>query len=159
MIQEEVWPGEPHPVKTQTGTPAISVTDELGDQRILADSCDACAMLNPDEGGGGGIPALLNSEQLQKTVSGSFEVALSEFCSQLATPDILGLVEKAVSATLPPSIHSFSTDNTLALEYPCGLQVELQVLSQNTQLKMRRISGDQGQYSALCHQLVACMSS
>lgn len=163
-IQEEVWPGDTKRCPIG-GNPVISVTDELGDQRMLADSLpyvasDECDLSPHVTDSLEDIPALINPDHLQKTVSGSFSVALSEFCSRLAATDILGLVERVVSATMPPTLHSYNKDNTsLALEYPCGLQVELQVLSHNTQLKMRRISGDQGQYSALCQQLVACMSS
>ncbi|XP_075222290.1 serine/threonine-protein kinase SIK3-like isoform X2 [Lycorma delicatula] len=119
-IQEEVWPGETQRVK-QGGTPVISVTDELGDQRMLADTCDDHPPISRSDSLDD-IPALLNSDHLQKTVSGSFEVALSEFCSRLATPEILGLVEKAVTSSIPPTLHSYSKENTLALEYPCGLQ-------------------------------------
>uniref|UniRef100_A0A1B6H4M6 non-specific serine/threonine protein kinase n=1 Tax=Cuerna arida TaxID=1464854 RepID=A0A1B6H4M6_9HEMI len=153
-IQEEVWPGEN---KMRSGAnPMISVTDELGDQHMIADqySCDNDSEVLDN------IPALINADHLQKTVSGSLSVALSEFCSRLATHQVLSLVSRVVNAAVPPTLHALSQDHTsLALQYPCGLQVELQVLSQHAQLKMRRISGDQGQYSALCQQLVACMSS
>lgn len=110
------------PKLKQGGTPVISVTDESGDQRMLADdNCDDISVTHLDSLED--IPVLLNSDHLQKTVSGSFEVALSEFCSRLATPEILGLVERAVTTSIPPTIHSYSKENTLALEYPCGLQV------------------------------------
>uniref|UniRef100_A0A1B6C6L2 Non-specific serine/threonine protein kinase n=1 Tax=Clastoptera arizonana TaxID=38151 RepID=A0A1B6C6L2_9HEMI len=162
-IQEEIWPGDG--TRMSGANPLISVTDELGDQRMLADSlpfCDYgindCDLNHQPFDSYDDVPLIISD--LQKTVSGSFSVALSEFCSRLATPEVLSLVERAVNATVPPTLQSYSKDNnSIALEYPCGLQVELQVLSCNTQLKMRRISGDQGQYSALCQQLVACMSS
>ncbi|XP_054260207.1 serine/threonine-protein kinase SIK3-like isoform X2 [Macrosteles quadrilineatus] len=153
-IQEEVWPGEGVRSNTRSGgNPVISVTDESGDQRMIGDD-------NPTEETLDTIPALINADHLQKTVSGSLSVALSEFCSSLATEQVLSLVSRVVNAAVPPTLHHLSQDHSsLALQYPCGLQVELQVLTHNAQLKMRRISGDQGQYSALCQQLVACMSS
>jgi len=156
-IQEEVWQGENKPVVGENvrigANPMISVTDELGDQRMIGDD-------NSSEDNIDTIPALINADHLQKTVSGSLSVALSEFCSRLATEQVLSLVSRVVNAAVPPTLHQLSQDHSsLALQYPCGLQVELQVLAHNAQLKMRRISGDQGQYSALCQQLVACMSS
>ncbi|XP_073996581.1 serine/threonine-protein kinase SIK3-like isoform X2 [Rhodnius prolixus] len=104
-------------------------------------------------------PPLLASEVLQKTVSGSFQVSLSEFCSSLAASEVICLLEQAVSAIAPSDFQCYTKDGpALALQSPSGLHVELQV-ERNAQLKMRRISGDQGQYTALCQQLVACMTS
>lgn len=57
-------------------------------------------------------------------VSGSLSVALSEFCSRLATHQVLSLVSRVVNAAVPPTLHALSQDHTsLALQYPCGLQV------------------------------------
>ncbi|XP_049838712.1 serine/threonine-protein kinase SIK3 isoform X1 [Schistocerca gregaria] len=112
------------------------------------------------------------ASELQKTSSGSFEVALSDFCSRLDAADILGLVKSIIDTRAPPSSFAYggewgSTDGCdddgggggLALEYPGGVQIELRVFGcESKGLKMRRISGDHLQYSQLCQELVSCMS-
>ncbi|XP_014240999.1 serine/threonine-protein kinase SIK3-like isoform X2 [Cimex lectularius] len=143
-IQEEDWPGEKLGYSSRI-QPVISVTDSEGEVW-------PSLMTNHQ-------PPLLASEALQKTVSGSFQVSLSEFCSNLAASEVISLLQKTVSAIAPSEFHCYTKDGpALALQSPSGLHVELQV-ERNAQLKMRRISGDQGQYADLCHQLVACMTS
>lgn len=102
---------------------------------------------------------LLSSEPggLQKTTSGCFEVPLSEPCSRLAPNQVVALLEQAVSAVAPSDFKCIGRGDALVLESPDGLHIELEVAMQC--LKMRRISGDQRQYSQLCHHLVASISS
>ncbi|XP_072152314.1 serine/threonine-protein kinase SIK3 isoform X2 [Bemisia tabaci] len=89
---------------------------------------------------------------LHKTSSGSFEVALSDVCSRLGAPEIVNLIKKAVNAQVRHNV----------LEFPTGLQIELEVrstISGSSQLKIRRVSGDLGEYDALCYHLVTAMSA
>lgn len=105
---------------------------------------------------------MFTSELLQKSNSGSFEVTLSDFCSTLTSTDILGLVKRIIDVKAPPkgflAFPAGEFEGGLALEYPGGIQIELRVTGEETKgLKLRRISGDQLQYSQLCHELISCM--
>lgn len=102
---------------------------------------------------------LLSTESggLQKTTSGCFQVPLSEPCSRLSPNEVVALLEQAVSAIVPSEFKCVGRGDALVLESSCGVHIELEVGMQN--LKMRRISGDQRQYSQLCHHLVASISS
>jgi hypothetical protein len=96
--------------------------------------------------------------ELQKTSSGSFEVALSDFCSRLCVNDILDYIREQLVAK--GSIVGETPDRSgLALQGPGGVQIELRVSGEADArgLRMRRISGDQLQYSQLCHELLACI--
>lgn len=96
--------------------------------------------------------------ELQKTSSGSFEVALSDFCSTLCVNDILQYVRGQLVAR--GSIVGETADRSgLALQGPGGVQIELRVSGEadSRGLRMRRISGDQLQYSQLCHELLTCI--
>ncbi|KAL0281085.1 UNVERIFIED_CONTAM: hypothetical protein PYX00_002182 [Menopon gallinae] len=110
------------------------------------------------------------SELVEKTSSGSFEVRLSEYYSELNANDILTMVKKIIDMKAPPkycflsSSEDLSTndeENGLSLEYPGGIQIELKVYGKSgceqKGLKLRRISGDQIQYSQLCQQLISCI--
>ena len=97
--------------------PVISITDEQGDPVWGRQGSDD-------------MPSILRSEVLQKTVSGSFEVALSDSCSRLSAAQILNLVERAISGIALPNLQCYTKDGTaLALQAPSGLHVELQVRS------------------------------
>lgn len=112
------------------------------------------------------------ASELQKTSSGSFEVALSDVCSRLDASDILSIVKRIIDVRAPPSGFAFScqsdsggtgdwgaTDSGLALEYPGGIQIELRVFGcESKGLKMRRISGDHLQYNQLCQELISFMT-
>lgn len=96
--------------------------------------------------------------ELQKTSSGSFEVALSEVCSTLCVNDILDYIREQLVAK--GSIVGETPDRSgLALQGPGGVQIELRVSGEadSRGLRMRRISGDQLQYSQLCHELLQCI--
>nr|CAD7194420.1 unnamed protein product [Timema douglasi] len=140
--------------------PQISVTDEMGGEVTLVESLSSSDSRN-----------VFASELLQKTSSGSFKVTLSDFCSRLTATDILGLVKRLIDARAPPKGFTFSShmsdsgdysEGGLALEYPGGVQIELMVCTdlgcELKGLKMRRISGDQHQYSQLCQELISCMT-
>lgn len=110
------------------------------------------------------------SELVEKTSSGSFEVRLSKYYSELKSNDILTIVKKIIDVKAPPKCCFISSredlsindeENGLSLEYPGGVQIELKVCEKSgceqKGLKLRRISGDQIQYSQLCQQLISCM--
>ncbi|XP_014273790.3 serine/threonine-protein kinase SIK3 [Halyomorpha halys] len=133
-IQEEDWTVD------RRVNPLISVTE-------------------PESPTGSAPHPLLSTESggLQKTISGCFQVPLSEPCSRLATNEVVALLEQAVTAVAPSEFRCVGRGDALLLESPSGLHVELEVGRQR--LKMRRISGDQMQYSQLCHHLIASISS
>lgn len=96
------------------------------------------------------------------------EVTLSDESSRLNSDAILGRVKKIIDAHAPPKGFIFSHNkseiegNGLNLEYPGGVQIELRVCETEEReikgIKMRRISGDQLQYSQLCQQLISCIT-
>lgn len=112
---------------------------------------------------------LFASELLEKTSSGSFEVRLSKYYSDLDTNDILTIVKKIIDVKAPPKCCFISSkenlsvteEKGLSLEYPEGVQIEVKVCEKSgceeKGLKLRRISGDQLKYSQLCQQLISCM--
>lgn len=136
-IQEEDWPGG---LVDRRVHPLISVTEP-----------ESPTVMSPHP--------LLSTEpgRLQKTTSGCFQVPLSEPCSRLSPNEVVALLEQAVSALAPTEFKCIGRGDALVLESPCGVHIELEVGMQS--LKMRRISGDQRQYSQLCHHLVASISS
>lgn len=94
------------------------------------------------------------------------EVTLSDESSRLNSEAILGRVKQIIDAHAPPKGFIFSREeidgNGLSLEYPGGVQIELRVCESEERevkgIKMRRISGDQLQYSQLCQQLISCIT-
>lgn len=94
------------------------------------------------------------------------EVTLSDESSRLNSETILGRVKQIIDAHAPPKGFIFSRQEVagggLSLEYPGGVQIELRVCESEERevkgIKMRRISGDQLQYSQLCQQLISCIT-
>lgn len=91
------------------------------------------------------------------------EVTLSNDASRLNSETILGRVKQIIDARAPPTGFIFSREefqvSGLSLEYPGGVQIELRVCESEERevkgIKMRRISGDQWQYTQLCQQLIS----
>ncbi|XP_046421579.1 serine/threonine-protein kinase SIK3-like isoform X5 [Neodiprion virginianus] len=180
MIQEE------HPIDvTRIPPPQISVTDVLGDQVTLVDGSpspspspdsleDALPHYKP-------LPSFIISEPcdpsrpsitrgigrpLNVAIPTEVEVTLSNESSRLNSDAILGRVKQIIDACAPPKGFIFSREEVegggLSLEYPGGVQIELRVCESEEKevkgIKMRRISGDQLQYSQLCQQLISCIT-
>ncbi|KAK0167566.1 hypothetical protein PV327_004946 [Microctonus hyperodae] len=179
MIQEE------HPVDLPRVPPQISVTDVLGGQITLvgcspspSPSLDSLeenmSHYNP-------LPSFIISEPydpsrpsitrgigrpLSSPLPTEVEVTLSDESSRLNSEAILGRVKQIIDAHAPPKGFIFSREeidgNGLSLEYPGGVQIELRVCESEERevkgIKMRRISGDQLQYSQLCQQLISCIT-
>lgn len=116
-------------------------------------------------GSGGGCSS---NNDTNTHLSTEVEVTLSEESSQLNSEAILGRVKQIIDARAPPKGFIFSptqeSDGSggLSLEYPGGVQIELRVCENEEKegkgIKMRRISGDQLQYSQLCQQLISCIT-
>lgn len=180
MIQEE------HPIDVpRIPPPQISVTDVLGDQVTLVDGSpspspspdsleDAIPHYKP-------LPSFIISEPcdpsrpsitrgigrpLNVPIPTEVEVTLSDESSRLNSEAILGRVKQIIDARAPPKGFMFSREEVegggLSLEYPGGVQIELRVCESEERevkgIKMRRISGDQLQYSQLCQQLISCIT-
>lgn len=92
---------------------------------------------------------------LKRTPSDAFVVDLSEFYSKSSTGNILNIVKYLISSNIRvcPVV-----DKQNVLQFPTGLQIELQVCSSDTRansyLKIQRLSGDSTEYSNICHRLV-----
>ncbi|XP_043288883.1 serine/threonine-protein kinase SIK3-like isoform X1 [Venturia canescens] len=179
MIQEE------HPVDIPRVPPQISVTDVLGGQVTLIgcspspspslDSLeDVLTHYSP-------LPSFIISEPydpsrpsitrgigrpLCSPIPTEVEVTLSDESSRLNSETILGRVKQIIDMRAPPKGFIFSREEVegggLSLEYPGGVQIELRVCESEERevkgIKMRRISGDQVQYSQLCQQLISCIT-
>ncbi|XP_072757542.1 serine/threonine-protein kinase SIK3 isoform X1 [Anoplolepis gracilipes] len=179
MIQEE------HPVEIPRVPPQISVTDVLGGQVTLI-NCSPSPSPSPDSLEDtlphyNTLPSFIISEPcdplrpsitrgigrpLTNTIPTEVEVTLSDESSRLNSEAILGRVKQKIDARAPPKGFIFSTEEVegsgLSLEYPGGVQIELRVCESEERevkgIKMRRISGDQLQYSQLCQQLISCIT-
>ncbi|XP_076277779.1 serine/threonine-protein kinase SIK3 isoform X1 [Lasioglossum baleicum] len=178
MIQEE------HPVEIPRVPPQISVTDLGGQVTVIScspspspspDSLeDALPHYNP-------LPSFIISEPcdplrpsitrgigrpLNTPIPTEVEVTLSDESSRLNSEAILGRVKQIIDARAPPKGFIFNREEVkgsgLSLEYPGGVQIELRVCESEEKevkgIKMRRISGDQLQYSQLCQQLISCIT-
>nr|XP_034187178.1 serine/threonine-protein kinase SIK3-like isoform X6 [Osmia lignaria] len=178
MIQEE------HPVEISRVPPQISVTD-LGGQVTLI-SCSPSPSPSPDSLEDtlphySPLPSFMISEPcdssrpsitrgigrpLNTSIPTEVEVTLSDESSRLNSETILGRVKQIIDARAPPKGFIFSREEVkgsgLSLEYPGGVQIELRVCESEEKevkgIKMRRISGDQLQYSQLCQQLISCIT-
>ncbi|XP_076392946.1 serine/threonine-protein kinase SIK3 isoform X5 [Megachile rotundata] len=178
MIQEE------HPVEISRVPPQISVTD-LGGQVTLI-SCSPSPSPSPDSLEDtlphySPLPSFMISEPcdttrpsitrgigrpLNTSIPTEVEVTLSDESSRLNSEAILGRVKQIIDARAPPKGFIFSREEVkgsgLSLEYPGGVQIELRVCESEEKevkgIKMRRISGDQLQYSQLCQQLISCIT-
>lgn len=122
-------------------------------------------------------PSRSSAPMLHKN-SGSFELELSEGCSQLQSMTILEMVKRTIHDRVPPKSYQVvvanndhdsgeiphgESSNGLSLEYEGGIQIELKVVGRNNDakkkgLKLRRISGDHLVYNELCQQLISCMT-
>lgn len=92
---------------------------------------------------------------LKRTASDAFVVDLSDFYSNFTTGNILNIVKYLISS----NIRAWPVlDKQNVLQFPTGLQIELEVCSSdtgaNSYLKIQRLSGDSTEYSNICHQLV-----
>lgn len=164
--------------------PQISVTDVLGGQVTLI-SCSPSPSPSPDSLEDtlphyNTLPSFIISEPCDpsrpsitrgigrplNTIPTEVEVTLSDESSRLNSEAILGRVKQIIDARAPPKGFIFSREEVegggLSLEYPGGVQIELRVCESEERevkgIKMRRISGDQLQYSQLCQQLISCIT-
>ncbi|KAG5324371.1 SIK3 kinase, partial [Acromyrmex heyeri] len=164
--------------------PQISVTDVLGGQVTLI-SCSPSPSPSPDSLEDtlphyNTLPSFIISEPCDpsrpsitrgigrphNTIPTEVEVPLSDESSRLNSETILGRVKQIIDARAPPKGFIFSREEVkgsgLSLEYPGGVQIELRVFESEERetkgIKMRRISGDQLQYSQLCQQLISCIT-
>lgn len=92
---------------------------------------------------------------LKRTASDAFVVDLSEFYSNFTSGNILNIVKYLISS----NIRAWPVlDRQNVLQFPTGLEIELQVCSSdtgpNSYLKIQRLSGDSTEYSNICHRLV-----
>lgn len=183
MIQEE----HPIDIPRVKVPPQISVTDVLGGQVTLL-SCSPSSSTSLDSLDDllpycNTLPSFIISEpfdpskpsitrgigrinSIDSPIPTEVEVTLSDESSRLNSETILGRVKQIIDAHAPPKGFIFSRQeidgNGLSLEYPGGVQIELRVCETEEReikgIKMRRISGDQLQYSQLCQQLISCIT-
>ncbi|XP_057318400.1 serine/threonine-protein kinase SIK3-like isoform X2 [Microplitis mediator] len=179
MIQEE------HPVDISRVPPQISVTDVSGGQVTLVgcplSPSPSLDSLEDNLSHYNLLPSFIISEPcdpsrpsitrgigrpLSSPIPSEVEVTLSNESSRLNSEAILGRVKQIIDARAPPKGFIFSREEVegsgLSLEYPGGVQIELRVCEfeehEKKGIKMRRISGDQLQYSQLYEQLISCIT-
>lgn len=105
-----------------------------------------------------------------------YELPLPYDCTHLESSRILEMIKKKIDSKMPPKgftvcgagggggdAENLPTDaSNLNIEYPSGLQVELQVTEgrskENKGIKLRRVSGDQLEYGKLCQQLITSLT-
>ncbi|VVC38733.1 Hypothetical protein CINCED_3A004333 [Cinara cedri] len=92
---------------------------------------------------------------LKRTASDAFVVDLSDFYSNFTSGNILDIVKCLISSNI---CAWPSDDRQNVLQFPTGLQIELEVCSNdtgtNSYLKIHRLSGDSTEYNNICHRLV-----
>lgn len=169
----------------QQPTPLISVTDVLGGQITLV-GCSPSPSPSPDSLEDllpyypPHLPSFIISEPcdpqrpsitrgIGRPLTGTpvptaeVEVTLSDESSRLNSETILGRVKQIIDAQGLVFSRQEVDGSGLSLEYPGGVQIELRVCESEEKeaakgIKMRRISGDQLQYSQLCQQLISCIT-
>ncbi|XP_042203399.1 serine/threonine-protein kinase SIK3-like isoform X4 [Homarus americanus] len=101
--------------------------------------------------------------ELPKTGSGSFLLTLPTKWSGMAQQELVGSIMHILERRAPSIIREGVRDCGLSIRDPTGAQVDLEVhegsAADSRALKMRRVSGDEDQYTQLCQQLVDCMKT
>ncbi|KAK3860200.1 hypothetical protein Pcinc_017630 [Petrolisthes cinctipes] len=101
--------------------------------------------------------------ELPKTGSGSFLLTLPTEYSGMAQEDLLGNIKNVLERRAPSIVGEGLRDCGLSVRDPTGAQVDLEVhegtATDSRALKMRRVSGDEDQYTQLCQQLIDCMTT
>lgn len=101
--------------------------------------------------------------ELPKTGSGSFLLDLPTKWSGMAQEDLLGNIIHVLESRAPSIVREGVRDCGLSVRDPTGAQVDLEVhegsAADSRALKMRRVSGDEDQYTQLCQQLIECMTT
>ena len=162
--------------------PQISVTDVLGGKVTLVGCSPSTSSESLEEGFShySNIPRFLISEPydsqrpsitrgigrpLNTSIQTEVEVTLPDTIRRLKK-DILGEVKQRIveSNRIAPSnefifLQHDMDGSGLSLEHRDGVQIELRICESEENevkgIKMRRISGDQLQYSQLCQQLIS----
>ncbi|KAK8395972.1 hypothetical protein O3P69_005219 [Scylla paramamosain] len=101
--------------------------------------------------------------ELPKTGSGSFLLDLPTKWSGMAQEDLLGSINHIIESRAPSIVREGVRDCGLSVRDSTGAQVDLEVhegsAADSRALKMRRVSGDEDQYTQLCQQLIECMTT
>ncbi|XP_076053776.1 uncharacterized protein LOC143032726 [Oratosquilla oratoria] len=98
-----------------------------------------------------------------KTGSGSILVSLPHKWSDLPLTDLLGAMNLQLERCAPSLVREGVRDCGISLRDHTGAQVDVEVsegpAADSRALKMRRVSGDELQYSQLCRQLIDCITT
>ncbi|XP_069163626.1 serine/threonine-protein kinase SIK3 isoform X7 [Procambarus clarkii] len=101
--------------------------------------------------------------ELPKTGSGSFLLTLPTKWSGMAQEELVGSIMHILERRAPSIVREGVRDSGLSIRDPTGAQVDLEVhegsVADSPALKMRRVSGDEDQYTQLCQQLIECMTT
>lgn len=102
----------------------------------------------------------------QRTGSGSLLFGMPNKWSRLPVREIVGAIVALVDSRAPSLVREDVRERGLSLRDPAaGAEVEVEVevasgpAADSKALKMRRVSGDDSQYSQLCQQLINCMTT
>ncbi|KAK7081181.1 hypothetical protein SK128_010229 [Halocaridina rubra] len=100
--------------------------------------------------------------ELPKTGSGSILLTLPTKWSGLAQQDLVEIIMHILETKAPSIVREGKRDCGLSVRDPTGAQIDLEVhegpAADSRALKMRRVSGDELQYTQLCQQLIDCMT-
>uniref|UniRef100_A0A8D8Q9L8 non-specific serine/threonine protein kinase n=1 Tax=Cacopsylla melanoneura TaxID=428564 RepID=A0A8D8Q9L8_9HEMI len=169
IIQEEIPPG-PNPNHTTGGNPRISITDELGrisiseeldldiherlsllaNQNLLQTTVN-CVNINahPLPSKPSIVRGIGKCSTQQSYCDNSCEQFEIPLCKELASEDLVELLQHFLPEPFP-------LINKNVMAFPNGLQIELELIKTN--LRLRRISGDQSEYRHLCNHLASTFS-
>ena len=100
---------------------------------------------------------------VEKTGSGSLLLGVPNKWSSLPVQELVGAIMQELEARAPMLVREGIRDTGVSLRDQTGAQVELEVsqgpAADSRALKMRRVSGDDLQYSQICKQLIDCMTT
>lgn len=100
--------------------------------------------------------------KLLKTGSGSILLTLPTKWSGMAQQDLVGNIMHILERKAPSIVREGVRDCGLSVRDHTGAQIDLEVhegpAADSRALKMRRVSGDELQYTQLCQQLINCMT-
>lgn len=99
----------------------------------------------------------------QRSGSGSLLFGVPNKWSRLPVSDIVGAIIALIDSRAPSLVREGVRERGLSVIDPAGAEIELEVscgpASDSRALKMRRVSGDDSQYSQLCQELINCMTT
>lgn len=100
------------------------------------------------------------SNRIHKTESGSIVLMLPNKWYGMQGNELVEALLQAVETNAPYLVNEGVNENRLSLRDETGVRVDLEVTHNTPQsLKMRRMAGNELQYTQICQQLINCMTT